>query len=76
MLKAVGYLVSSLSVVCLGIVSWSSAAERPLMLALLIVGMGSSIIGMAIRLWSHLRDKRPDVASRLREEAAQIRISK
>jgi hypothetical protein len=67
-LKLYGYLVSSVSVICLGIVSWSGAAAHPLMLAILIAGMATSILGMAIRFWSHIREKR--------EEAAQTLISK
>lgn len=58
MLKLAGYLVSCVSVLCLGIVSWSGAADKPLMLALLLAGMGTSIVGMVIRFWSHVRDKR------------------
>lgn len=68
MLKLFGYLVSCVSVVCLGIVSWSGAAEKPLMLALLIAGMGTSVAGMLIRFWSYVQEKRRD--------AAQILISK
>lgn len=68
MLKLVGYLISCVSVICLGIVSWSGAAEKPLMLALLIAGMATSIIGMLVRFWSYLRDKR--------QREAQILISK
>jgi len=67
-LKLFGYVVSCVSVVCLGVVSWSGAAEKPLMLALLIVGMGTSVAGMLIRFWSYVREKRRD--------AAQILISK
>jgi hypothetical protein len=67
-LKLVGYLISCVSVICLGIVSWSGVAEKPLMLALLIAGMATSIIGMLVRFWSYLRDKR--------QREAQILISK
>jgi hypothetical protein len=67
-LKLVGYLVSCISVICLGIVSWSGAAAKPLMLALLIAGMVTSIAGMLVRFWSYLRDKR--------EREAQTLISK
>jgi hypothetical protein len=67
-LKLFGYLVSCVSVVCLGIVSWSGAAEKPLMLALLIAGMGTSVAGMLIRFWSYVQEKR--------REATQILISK
>lgn len=68
MVKLVGYLVSCVSVICLGIVSWNGAAAKPLMLALLIAGMATSIVGMLIRFWSHIRDKR--------RQEAQILISK
>jgi hypothetical protein len=67
-LKLIGYLVSCISVICLGIVSWSGAAAKPLLLALLIAGMGTSVVGMLIRFWSYVREKR--------REAAQILISK
>ena len=68
MLKLFGYLVSCVSVVCLGVVSWSGAADKPMMLALLIAGMGTSVAGMLIRFWSYLQEKR--------RETAQILISK
>jgi len=67
-LKLVGYLASCVSVICLGMVAWSSAAENPLMLALLIAGMATSIVGMLIRFWSYVQDRR--------RAAAQILISK
>ena len=68
MLKLFGYLVSCISVVCLGVVSWSGAEDKPLMLALLIAGMGTSVVGMLMRFWSYVQEKR--------REAAQILISK
>jgi hypothetical protein len=67
-LKLFGYLVSCISVICLGVVSWSGAAEKPLMLALLIAGMGTSVVGMLIRFWAYVQEKR--------REAPQILISK
>ena len=57
MLKALGYLISTVSVVLLGVVAWKGAAEDPVMLAALIAGMALSVAGMAVRLVSHLRDK-------------------
>ena len=57
MLKAVGYLISSVSVVLLGIVSWSSAAKHPLLLACLVLGMAASIAGMCLRWMSHRQDQ-------------------
>ena len=68
MLKLFGYAVSCISVVCLGVVSWSGAATNRLMLTLLIIGMGTSVAGMLIRFWSYVQEKRRD--------AAQILISK
>jgi hypothetical protein len=57
-LKLVGYLVSCVSVMCLGAVAWQSAEEHPPMLVVLVAGMATSILGMLIRFLSHLRDKR------------------
>jgi hypothetical protein len=53
MLKGLGYLVSTVSVLLLGILSWKSASEHPLLLACLILGMLSSITGMGLRWMSH-----------------------
>ena len=51
--KGLGYLVSTLSVILLGIVSWKSASEEPLLFACLILGMSASIAGMSLRWISH-----------------------
>jgi hypothetical protein len=56
--KALGYLVSSLSVVLLGIVAWKSASEEPLLFACLVGGMLASISGMALRWISHRIEQR------------------
>lgn len=55
--KASGYFTSTLSVVLLGIPAYKSAAEDPWMLTSLILGMGLSIIGMALR-WRGYRVQR------------------
>ena len=68
MLKLFGYAVSCVSVICLGIVSLSGAAAKPVMLALLIIGMATSVVGMAMRFWAYFREKR--------REGVQILISK
>lgn len=57
MLKALGYLISTVSVVLLGVVAWKGAQDDPPMLAILIAGMALSVAGMGVRLISHLRDK-------------------
>lgn len=52
-LKGGGYLVSSASVVLLGVPALKSAKDESLMLVLLLTGMVLSIIGMALRWRSH-----------------------
>jgi hypothetical protein len=75
LLKTVGYLISSVSVICLGIVSWSGVAEHPLMLAVLLAGMATSILGMACRWISYRREKREE-AAQAAPASPQMRISK
>ena len=48
-----GYLISSVSVVLLGVPALKSAKDEPLMLVLLLLGMVLSVIGMALRWRSH-----------------------
>lgn len=56
--KGLGYLVSSLSVLLLGITAWKSASEHPLLLACLIGGMAASLAGMGLRWISHRIDQK------------------
>ncbi|MGZ8370574.1 MAG: hypothetical protein ACXWVH_05920 [Caulobacteraceae bacterium] len=56
-LKTAGYLISGVSVVLLGIVSWKSASEQPLLAACLIGGAAASVIGMLLRWLSYRGDK-------------------
>ena len=56
--QGLGYSVSTLSVILLGIVAWSSAAEQPLLFACLIAGMTTSIAGMMLRWISHRIDQK------------------
>jgi hypothetical protein len=56
-MKTVGYLVSTLSVVLLGIVSFKSCKDDPWLMAALVGGMITSVTGMACRWLSHRRDK-------------------
>ena len=51
--KGLGYLVSTLSVLLLGIVAWQGAREEPLLFACLILGMIASVAGMGLRWLSH-----------------------
>lgn len=56
-IKTAGYLVSTLSVVLLGIVSWKAAKESPMLMACLIGGMAASVLGMVLRWTSYQLDK-------------------
>ena len=56
--KGLGYLVSTISVILLGIVAWKSASEQPLLFACLIGGMAASVAGMGLRWLSHLLSER------------------
>jgi hypothetical protein len=68
-LKPLGYAISSLSVVLLGIVAWDGASQKPLLVACLAAGMATSIVGMGFRLASFLRQQ----AEKRRERAAPLR---
>ena len=56
--KSLGYLVSTISVVLLGIVAWDKASEEPLLFTCLIGGMATSILGMSLRWISHRVDQK------------------
>ncbi|HVQ07922.1 MAG TPA: hypothetical protein VMS43_05765 [Allosphingosinicella sp.] len=51
--KGFGYLLSTISVFLLGVVSWKSASEHPWLLACLIAGIAASVLGMSLRWISH-----------------------
>jgi hypothetical protein len=57
-LKTFGYLVSTFSVIMLGIVAWKGASQEPSLQACLILGMATSIFGMLLRWLSHRRAER------------------
>jgi uncharacterized membrane protein YqhA len=57
-LKGLGYIISILSVLLLAAVAWSSASDEPLLLACLMLGVLSSIIGMSLRWRAHIVDQR------------------
>ncbi|MFC4293633.1 hypothetical protein ACFO0A_01025 [Novosphingobium tardum] len=62
-LKAAGYLTSMVSVCLLGVVAWKSATKDPVLLACLIGGMITSLLGMELRWRSHrVQQKRKDSA--------------
>ena len=56
--KGLGYLVSMLSVCLLGAIAWPKARDPAWHLPVLIVGIATSILGMAFRYKSHLDQQR------------------
>ena len=56
--KGLGYLVSILSVFLLGAIAWPKPDDPKWHLPLLIAGMATSIVGMALRYKSHLYQQR------------------
>ena len=56
-IKSLGYLVSTISVLLLGVASWPGAARAGLTVVL-VLGMTASILGMACRWYSYRLEKR------------------
>jgi len=57
-IKTTGYCISTVSVVLLGVVSWKTASQQPLLLAALIAGMLASTTGMLLRWMSYRMEER------------------
>ena len=57
-LKGIGYLISTVSVLLLAIVTWKSASQDPLLVVCLLGGAGTSITGMCLRWASYVIEKR------------------
>jgi hypothetical protein len=71
-LKGLGYLISTLSVVLLGIVAWKGAKEELLLFAFLIAGMAASVAGMGLRWLSHrLSEKEKQTIRAVADAAAE-----
>jgi len=68
--KGAGYLVSIVSVLFLGSVAWPKPGEPRWTLLALLAGMGTSMIGMAMRYVAHLKQQKE-----LRRAKAQARKS-
>ncbi len=51
-LKTAGYLISTASVGLLGVAAWPGASKAGLQ-PVLLLGMATSIAGMALRWWSY-----------------------
>jgi heme/copper-type cytochrome/quinol oxidase subunit 2 len=68
-LKTCGYLISSFSVIALGVAAWPGAADADL-LAWLVAGMIASIAGMVFRWSSYYLDKRRAEREQARTKAS------
>ena len=55
-LKTVGYLISTVSVILLGAVGWSTVGDDAILRAALVLGVLASIAGMLLRWLSYQRD--------------------
>jgi hypothetical protein len=58
-IKTLGYLISSVSVLLLGLVAWDGAKDKPLLTICLVLGMATSIGGMFCRWLSYLQKEKP-----------------
>jgi hypothetical protein len=54
--KALGYLISIISVFFLGAIAWPKSEAPWWQLPVLLIGMATSIIGMACRYKAHLHE--------------------
>jgi hypothetical protein len=57
-LKGLGYLISTISVLFLGIVAWPKPAEPQWRAWAVAIGMATSIVGMGVRFASHRKDRK------------------
>lgn len=62
LIKSLGYLISVVSVILLGVVSWESASRSPWLVLALAGGMAASVAGMAMRWASHYMAHRDELA--------------
>lgn len=56
-LKGLGYLISSVSVILLGVVAWPGPDEPNWHAVAVLLGMVLSILDMAVRFMSHKQDR-------------------
>lgn len=57
-LKGFGYLISTVSVLFLGIVAWPAPDEPRWKAWAVIIGMATSVLGMGVRFLSHRQDRK------------------
>lgn len=58
MVKHIGFLLSCISVVMLGIVGWKSASEQPVLFIFLLLGMATSVGGLCCRWYDYVQDRK------------------
>lgn len=56
--KGLGYLISTVSVIFLGIVAWPSPNDPEWHAAAVLTGMATSVLGMGVRYSSHRKDRK------------------
>ena len=56
--KALGYITSIVSVFFLGAIAWPRAGDPDWYLPAVIVGMATSVLGMAFRYLAHIHQKK------------------
>ena len=57
-LKGLGYLISTVSVLFLGVVAWPKPGDPAWQAWAVAIGMALSIIGMGVRFASHRKDRK------------------
>jgi hypothetical protein len=70
-IKTVGYLISSVSVLLLGLVAWDGAKDKPLLTICLLLGMATSITGMFCRWLSYQQKEEPPQSPATASQKAQ-----
>jgi hypothetical protein len=70
--KAIGYSISSVSVLLLGFASYDGIKDKPALLACLILGAGASILGMLFRWSSFLREEKPSQSPATASQKAKL----
>lgn len=57
-MKGLGYFISIISVLLIGLVAWPRPEEPQWKATVLLAGMAASIIGMGLRYLSHRKQQR------------------
>lgn len=57
-LKGLGYLISTISVLFLGLVAWPGPGDPNWQAPAVLIGMLTSVMGMSVRFLSHRQDRK------------------